>query len=84
MICNDSYMIANLANRIKKIREDAGDNRNIDAKKVGISRPAYVKWEAGDTSEPTLETHIKCPDCREFILKDARVCKHCGCKLLPQ
>lgn len=22
--------------------------------------------------------HIKCPDCREKILKDARVCKHCG------
>lgn len=21
---------------------------------------------------------IKCPDCREKILKDARVCKHCG------
>lgn len=32
----------------------------------------------------TPETHVKCPDCREFILKDARVCKHCGCKLVPQ
>ena len=40
--------------------------------------------QPGDTSEPTPETHIKCPDCREFILKDARICKHCGCKLLPQ
>nr|MBL8410815.1 hypothetical protein [Dechloromonas sp.] len=33
---------------------------------------------------PTPKTHVKCPDCREFVLKDARVCKHCGCKLVPQ
>lgn len=30
------------------------------------------------------DTHVKCPDCRELVLKDARVCKHCGCKLIPQ
>lgn len=34
--------------------------------------------------EPSPTTHVKCPDCREFVLKDAKVCKHCGCKLLPQ
>ena len=33
---------------------------------------------------PHPDTHVKCPDCREFILKDASVCKHCGCKLMPQ
>lgn len=33
---------------------------------------------------PTPETHVKCPDCRELILKEARVCKHCGCRLVPQ
>lgn len=33
---------------------------------------------------PTPDTHIKCPDCAELILKDARVCKHCGCRLAPQ
>jgi len=26
---------------------------------------------------PSLKTHIKCPDCKEFILKDALICKHC-------
>ncbi|MBS0368433.1 MAG: NINE protein [Proteobacteria bacterium] len=31
----------------------------------------------------TPETHIKCPDCAELIRKEARVCKHCGCKLIP-
>ena len=48
-------MIYNLANRIKKIREDYGDNPNIAAKKVGISRTAYVKWEAGDTENMKLK-----------------------------
>jgi hypothetical protein len=33
--------------------------------------------------EPSPETHIRCPDCRELIIHDARVCKHCGCKLIP-
>lgn len=37
-----------------------------------------------DPNAPTPETHVKCPDCRELILKDAHVCKHCGCKLVPQ
>lgn len=35
-------------------------------------------------SGPSPETHVKCPDCRELILKDARKCKHCGCNLIPQ
>lgn len=29
-------------------------------------------------------THVKCPDCKELVLKDARKCKHCGCTLVPQ
>lgn len=33
---------------------------------------------------PSEETHVRCPDCAEFVLKEARVCKHCGCKLAPQ
>lgn len=32
----------------------------------------------------TPDTHVKCPDCRELVLKDARKCKHCGCALVPQ
>jgi TM2 domain-containing membrane protein YozV len=37
-----------------------------------------------DPHAPTPQTHVKCPDCCELILKDARVCKHCGCRLIPQ
>jgi len=47
-----------------------------------------LAWSAGsardDPAAPSPRTHIKCPDCAELILKDAKVCKHCGCKLLPQ
>lgn len=32
---------------------------------------------------PTPDTHVKCPDCAELIKREARVCKHCGCKLVP-
>lgn len=35
-----------------------------------------------DTPHP--DTHVKCPDCAELIRKEARVCKHCGCRLKPQ
>lgn len=37
-----------------------------------------------DKSAPSPDTHVKCPDCRELVLKDARVCKHCRCTLVPQ
>jgi hypothetical protein len=33
---------------------------------------------------PSPSTHVKCPDCRELVLNEARVCKHCGCRLVPQ
>lgn len=32
----------------------------------------------------SLLTHVRCPDCRELVLKSAKVCKHCGCRLIPQ
>ncbi len=28
--------------------------------------------------EPTPETHTKCTECSELVLKDAKKCKHCG------
>jgi hypothetical protein len=35
-----------------------------------------------DASGP--DTHVRCPDCRELVRKDARKCKHCGSSLTPQ
>lgn len=41
---------------------------------------------AGRKTEPspTPRTHVRCPDCKEFVLKEARRCKHCGCVLVPE
>lgn len=33
---------------------------------------------------PHPNTHVRCPDCQELVLKEARVCKHCHCRLVPQ
>jgi len=33
---------------------------------------------------PNPDTHVKCPDCKELVLRDARKCKHCGCNLISQ
>jgi len=39
----------------------------------------------GQKHEPeTWRTHVRCPECKELVLNEARVCKHCGCKLIPQ
>jgi len=43
-----------------------------------------VVQAAPDGSAPTPETHVRCPDCAELVLKQAKVCKHCHCKLVPQ
>lgn len=32
---------------------------------------------------PTPRTHVKCPDCRELVRKDASKCKHCQAVLVP-
>lgn len=48
--------------------------------KYGVS--AYVMTSNG-LIHATPDTHVKCPDCRELVVKDARKCKHCGCKLVP-
>jgi len=33
---------------------------------------------------PTPETHVKCPECRELVFKDAKKCRFCGITLIPQ
>lgn len=47
-----------------------------------------LAWSAGsardDPAAPTAETHVKCPDCAELVRREAKICKHCGCRLVPQ
>jgi hypothetical protein len=49
---------------------------------IGIGLPLFVLFLLKPL--PTPETHVLCPDCKEHVLKEARVCKSCGCKLIPQ
>jgi len=37
-----------------------------------------------ENAPPSPETHVKCPDCKELVRKEANKCKHCGCNLVPQ
>lgn len=43
-----------------------------------------AKCKSASLISAAAGTHIKCPDCKELVLKDARKCKHCGCTLDPQ
>lgn len=43
-----------------------------------------LKEQANLNAQPNADTHVKCPDCAELVLKEAKVCKHCSCKLIPQ
>lgn len=47
---------------------------------------AFVLMLIRNLAEPAITpaTHVRCPDCAELILKQANVCKHCGCRLIPQ
>jgi uncharacterized paraquat-inducible protein A len=40
--------------------------------------PAYASGEVA-----TPETHVRCPECKELVHKEARICKHCKTKLIP-
>jgi hypothetical protein len=37
-----------------------------------------------ENAKPNPNSHVKCPDCAEIIRREAKICKHCGCKLVPQ
>lgn len=50
---------------------------------VHIFISAFSGSRAGE-ERPTPQTHVRCPDCKELVRKDANVCKHCRCRLTPQ
>ena len=43
-----------------------------------------LKQPALAPDAPRPDTHVRCPDRKEFVLNEANVCKHCGAKLIPQ
>lgn len=44
----------------------------------------YAVMAGNREAKPNRWTHVKCPDCKELVLREATICKHCGCKLVPQ
>lgn len=55
-----------------------------------VTIPAHLIYSAVSAgkprghSKPMQYTHVRCPDCKELVLKEANICKHCRCKLTPQ
>lgn len=65
--CNHGDM--SLSDLIKKIRADAGDTPAAAATKAGVSRPAYLKWESGDTENMKIRNLIKYCDAYKISIE---------------
>jgi hypothetical protein len=59
------------------------NNSNAQCTQCGAKR-GILGSTSGGVAKVSPDTHVKCPDCRELILKEARKCKHCGTMLTPQ
>lgn len=50
-----------------------------------VHQPPRTPPLRSDSGEPiTPETHVRCPDCKELIRRDATKCRYCGCSLTPR
>jgi hypothetical protein len=67
------HVIALLFGRTVPVHHDPG------APDLRRRRLEETRSQRADSDHPR-----GCPDCREFVLKEATVCKHCDCKLVPQ
>lgn len=45
--------------------------------------PNLKSPRAAEIEPVTAETHVRCPECRELVRADARLCKHCKTALVP-
>ena len=51
---------------------------------VGLILVLVFPSRRQDFNVPTPETHVRCLECKELVLREARKCKHCACSLVPQ
>lgn len=54
-----------------------------------VNRLRRAVERAGGAPAPNFipgpgDMQMRCPECREIVLRDARKCKHCGSTLTPQ
>ncbi|WP_146131702.1 zinc ribbon domain-containing protein [Chromobacterium amazonense] len=50
---------------------------------IGVAFVLVLPSRRHDPAAPTPETHVRCPECRELVRMDAKRCKHCGNRLVP-
>lgn len=48
---------------------------------ISSNKPAAAL--PGDPGFAPKEDQVRCPECRELILAEARKCKHCGSAVIP-
>lgn len=63
---------------------DSGIAGAVSATQKDLDERYKYSDQEGYQGEQGENFRINCPDCRELILRDARVCKHCGYRLLPK
>ena len=49
---------------------------------MGLLVAVLPRGDAGRQAY-TADSHRNCPECREVVRSDARLCKHCGSKITP-
>lgn len=76
-------LIHSLAVMNRQLREEACIRESLASPSTLILVIGLIALAAGVTfwlrlSGKTLSKNVKCPHCAETILKEAKVCKHCG------
>ena len=51
---------------------------------ICIVNAASGKKSSVVDDSPSARTHIVCPECAEFVRKEAKKCKHCGAAITAQ
>jgi len=61
-----------------------GSFRELDKDKVQQAMTAALRAAHEESSATAGAAQVQCPECAELVRKEARVCKHCGSKLIAQ
>jgi len=51
---------------------------------LALPHALLIKDTSPTSKDITPETHMRCPDCKEFVRIGAKKCKHCGCEFAEQ
>jgi len=51
---------------------------------IALPHALLIKDTSTTSKDITPETHMRCPDCKEFVRIGAKKCKHCGCEFVDE